>query len=141
MNSTSCAIRTWTLDITSTNLRTWQALALVFTASVYGCFWKSLSVYVTVAHEPFVHGNLDTTFSSPRTWRYSFCAIVGSTVGTCSWYFLVGFCTNSYIFCEGELGSCGRFTSLSSGVFLRHGEVFTVDASTAWFAELMHLKF
>ena len=57
----SCAVRTWTLDITSTR----QALALVFTRqSMVASGRMSRGVHVTVAHEPFAHGNLDTTFSS-----------------------------------------------------------------------------
>ena len=46
----------------------------------------------TVAHEPFAHGNLDTTFSSHRIW----CTLLRSTLfdsGYMFLSFLVGFWT------------------------------------------------
>ena len=61
----------------------------------------------------------------------SFCTILDSTVDTSSSIALGCFWTNfQYCLREGELGSCGRFTSCSS----QFGEVCTVVASIAWTA-------
>ena len=70
-------------------------------APVYGSFWKNLSfIHVVFAPEPFAPGNLDT--AAP----YMFF--------DCSLRLLNEF---PVFFREGELGSCGRFTSCSSVFF------------------------
>ena len=92
--------------------------------------------YVMFAPAQFALGVLDTTFTSISV-AYSFCAMPRSTVDTCSCSALGGFLTDfQYFLREGELGSCGRFTSCSSGYFhvLQHREVCTADASIAWTA-------
>ena len=114
----------------------WQALGPGVYAPVYGYIWKNFSHLVFLPAQ-FALGNPDTTFTSPSMAYSFFCAMPGSTVRSCSCSALGGSWTNfKYFLREGELKSCGRFASCSSGYFrvLQRGEVCTVDASFAWIA-------
>ena len=96
----------------------WLALGPGVYAPVYGGFWKNfsfLSTWVT-APEPSAHGNLGITSAFPslaglflrKTWLDSgYMFLVSSS------FLLDKFSAFSS---EWELGSCGRFTSLLSGV-------------------------
>ena len=107
----------------------WQACAPVF--------WRQSTV--TFGRISVITWWLCPSWSNLEIWTlgYSFCAILSSTVDTSSSIVLGGFWTNfQYCLREGELGSCGRFTSCSSW-FLRvvqFGEVCTVVASIPWTA-------
>ena len=128
----SRAIHTWILDIISTSFCTWQALGPGISASLRLLLEELQFIYVVIAPWPFALGNLDAAC-------YSFCKILDSTVDTCSSSVLGGYWTNfRHFLCEGELGSCGRFTSCSSG--LQHGEVCTVDASITGLPALITLE-
>ena len=71
-------------------------------ASIHGCFWKIFSYHLVTLPEPFATGNLDTwPLFLRNSWLDS-----GYRFFDCSWSLR-----------EGELGSCGRLTSCSSGSF------------------------
>ena len=83
----------------------WLALGPGVHAPVNGSFCKNFSfIYVVIAPEPFAHGNLDTTSAFPR-WLDSFCAMLGSTVDTCTSTVLGGNLTNFQLFLCARLGS------------------------------------
>ena len=82
------------------------------------CACRSFGVNLRLLLEEFQFSFGDFERSHLEIWTlgYSFCAILGSTVDTSSSIAVGRFWTSfQYCLSEGELGSCGRFTSCSSG--------------------------
>ena len=104
----SRALHTWAVTLLSTNLGIWRALAPVFArqfTEAFGIIFSPLSSCCLRLSRP--HMKIWTLLLRPSLAGL-FRPMLGSTVGLCSWSFLVGFWTNSrYFLREGELGSCG----------------------------------
>ena len=137
------------LALSALGLWTWQALVLARQFTV--AFGRiSVIIFALLAPEPSAHGNLDTTSASLIGWSLSrnacfdsgFMFLVFSRwLWTNFWYFFVKGSSDPAVDSRLALVDNGVFTHLAQVPpaghrVLLHGEVCTVDASTAWIARV-----